>query len=120
MRVLVCGGRDFQDFDFLIDRLNALHQKHGVTIIIEGGANGADAHAAIWADTTGIPRCQMPANWRKHGNGAGPIRNKAMLDLLKPDVVVAFDGGKGTSNMVELAKKTEGVKVWDLRRDEAK
>lgn len=115
MRVLVCGGRDYQDYERVIAALDALHKKHGVTMVIESGANGADAHGGIWADNNGIPRCTMFANWDKFGNKAGPIRNQAMIDHLKPNCVVAFPGGAGTRDMVARAKSS-GVKVWEVAK----
>ena len=111
MRVLVCGGRDYDDYDTVIYCLDAVHNEYGVTLLVEGGANGADAHGGIWADNNQIPRCTMWANWTKQGRKAGPIRNQNMLDLLHPDCVVAFPGGKGTSNMIRLAEQS-GVTVW--------
>jgi hypothetical protein len=53
----------------------------------------------------------MDANWTKHGQSGGPIRNKRMLhlhgllcnaDVLSP-LVIAFPGDKGTANMCEQA-----------------
>jgi hypothetical protein len=38
------------------------------------------------------------------------MRNQAMLDYGKPDLVVAFPGGKGTADMVRRAR-VAGVKV---------
>jgi hypothetical protein len=52
----------------------------------------------------------IPAEWKKHGDRAGPIRNRAMLDLGKPELVVAFEGGTGTMNMTAAATAA-GVKV---------
>jgi len=46
----------------------------------------------------------FPADWGKYSKSAGYIRNKQMLAEGKPDLVVAFPGGKGTANMVKLAK----------------
>lgn len=113
MKVIVCGGRDYQGYKRVIRCLNQLHEKHGITLIIEGGANGADAHAGIWADNAGIPRCTFHANWNAHGRKAGPIRNKHMLEFMRPDCVVAFPGGAGTADMVRQAE-AEGVKVWSV------
>ena len=42
---------------------------------------------------------------------AGPKRNQQMLDEAKPDMVVAFPGGKGTAHMRQIAKAA-GVPVW--------
>ena len=47
---------------------------------------------------------EFPANWAKHGNMAGPIRNQAMLVKGKPDLVLAFPGGRGTADMVNRAR----------------
>jgi len=113
VRVLVCGGRDYQDYNRVISALDAVHAKRRITLIIEGGANGADSHAAIWADNNGIPRCVFPANWEFHGKRAGPIRNQVMIEVMKPDGVVAFPGGRGTADMIRRARDAR-ITVWEV------
>ena len=54
-----------------------------------------------------------PADWDTHGRGAGPIRNKQMLEEGKPDLVIAFPGGKGTANMIGQAKEA-GIPVREI------
>jgi len=46
------------------------------------------------------------ANWQKHGNAAGPIRNQEMVDL-GADVVFAFPLGesRGTNDCIQRAVK---------------
>jgi hypothetical protein len=44
------------------------------------------------------------ADWEKLGRSAGPIRNQAMLDEGRPDLVVAFPGHHGTADMVRRAR----------------
>jgi hypothetical protein len=39
-----------------------------------------------------------PADGKKHGRAAGPIRNQKMPEE-KPELVVAFPGGRGTADM---------------------
>ncbi len=109
MRVLVCGGRDFNDIKLLWATLNEIN----ITVLIQGGARGADEHAKHYAQDTVIPFEEYPADWNKHGRKAGYIRNKQMLDEGKPDLVVAFPGGKGTAMMVKLAKEA-GVKTIEI------
>lgn len=82
--------------------------------IIHGGANGADSLAHQYAHISGIPVTVYPADWKKHGRGAGPIRNAQMLTEGKPDLVVAFPGGTGTKDMVTRAKRA-GVEVLEVR-----
>jgi len=112
MKVLVCGGRDFDDYSTLRAYLNLVHNKTPITEIIEGGAKGADALAAKYADTFKIPLRTFKADWDKHKKAAGPIRNSQMLTEGKPDLVIAFPTPKsvGTHDMIAKAKR-KGVKV---------
>ena len=103
MKVLVCGGRDYRNESKVYDVLKKLHSDRPITHIIQGGSTGADAFAKVWAGLTrGVQPVTCDAMWRRDGDAAGPIRNAAMLGL-KPDLVVAFTGGRGTANMVRLA-----------------
>jgi hypothetical protein len=110
MRVLVCGGRDFNDALTLGSWLGGIHKQHGITLLIEGGARGADFMARKFAEWQGIPVKTFAADWDQYGKGAGPIRNRQMLVEGMPDLVVAFKGGAGTANMVKQAKAA-GVRV---------
>lgn len=116
-RVLVCGGRDFNEADYAFEVLDRLHAEIGIGTIIEGDARGADEIGGQWADTRGIKLEVYPANWKKYRSAAGPIRNKQMLDEGKPDLVVAFPGGKGTANMIGQAREA-GVEVQEIADSE--
>lgn len=109
--MLVCGGRDYGDVARLNTALEALHGRRRITMVIEGGAWGADRLASAWAQQHGIEVRTFPADWEKHGKSAGHRRNRQMLLEGLPNLVVAFPGGRGTANMIENARK-EGVKVW--------
>lgn len=112
MRVLVCGGRDFHDVELLHRTLFAAHERARISLLIEGGAPGADAMARVWAQHSGIHTATVPALWDRYHSGAGPLRNQAMLEL-KPDLVIAFPGENGTAHMVRLAKAA-GVRVQEV------
>jgi predicted Rossmann-fold nucleotide-binding protein len=105
MRVLVCGGRDYDDWGELCERLALLHADRDIKTIIHGGACGADRLAGKFArESDGIEEIVFPADWNRYGVRAGPIRNRRMLDEGKPDLVVAFRGGRGTADMIRQAK----------------
>jgi hypothetical protein len=116
VRVIVCGGRDFKDPDWLLKALNTWESIFGRDrlVIIQGGAPGVDAYAKAWAEAREIACETYPADWDAHGKAAGPIRNQQMLDT-KPDFVLAFPGGKGTADMVARAREA-GVEVVEAKR----
>ena len=107
MRVLVCGGRNYQDYSVVEHALDDYHKEHNITVIIHGAATGADTLGERWAKANEIPYCGIPAKWKKHGNSAGPIRNKWMADNMRVQHVIAFPGGRGTENMIKEAKNKE-------------
>jgi len=111
MRVLVCGGRDFKDWQLLHAELDNL--KPPATHIIHGTARGADKLASDWAQSRNIPETRFRAEWEIFGRAAGPLRNQKMLMEGKPDLVVAFPGSAGTADMVRRAKAA-GVRVIEL------
>lgn len=112
MRVLVCGGREFSNAERLHVFLSNLPTNLGrpITLLIHGGATGADRLASRWAKQQGVETLAFPAQWKAYGKSAGPMRNQQMLTEGRPELVVAFPGGKGTENMVQLASRA-GVPV---------
>lgn len=108
-KVLVCGGRDFNNTKLLTKTLNQLKRQLLIEVIIEGDGRGADRMAGFWARKNKIDNIKFPAEWDKHGKGAGFKRNLKMLDE-NPDYVIAFEGGKGTKHTVDNALK-RGIAV---------
>lgn len=90
--------------------MNKLAAERRPVAVIHGDARGADRLAGAVAEAAGVPIEKYPADWDKHGRGAGPIRNQRMLDDAKPDVVLAMPGGRGTADMIRRAQRA-GVRV---------
>ena len=112
--VLVCGGREFSDVDFLENVLDHVHRKYFVVTVIQGEARGADTLAKEWAIKRGVLHHGKEALWDKYGRSAGFRRNESMANL-KPHLVVAFKGGVGTAMMVRISKERK-IKVLDFRK----
>jgi hypothetical protein len=109
LNILVCGGRDYSDRAHLKRVLNQLVGiEHDVTLIC-GMAPGADTLAHDWAIDRSFTVKPYYADWKTHGRKAGPIRNQEMLDKGRPDLVVAFPGGRGTDDMVRRAVDQGGI-----------
>ena len=110
MKVLVCGGREYMDLPRVYEILNEIHP----TCVVHGGARGADTLADLWCTTSkygkGTLVRRYPANWKKHGKAAGVIRNQEMLTKEKPDLVLAFPGGRGTLDMILRSRKA-GIEI---------
>lgn len=113
MRVLVCGGRDYHNRLAVYRELCRLNQEEGISVIIHGGCRGADQLAAQWVEMTDNCREEVYKPDWSFGLCAGPIRNQRMLDG-KPDLVIAFPGGRGTADMVRRAVRA-GVKVLRVK-----
>ena len=105
-RVLICGGRDWNQREKTFTALDAHHESSPIDIVIHGAARGADRLAGEWAKSRNIPVLAYPvtdADWRKHGKSAGHLRNQRMLVEGKPTLVIAFPGGRGTADMKRKA-----------------
>jgi len=113
MRVLVCGGRNYDDWERVAEVLNKLDREAGIDAIIQGGAGGADRCAKNWAYQAGINCQTYEADWESYGSFAGPKRNAEMLAHSQPDLVIAFPGGRGTADMVRKARKA-GVDTIEI------
>lgn len=114
MRVMVTGGRHFDDATKAFNALDALHQHRGpITLLIEGGAMGADRIARTWALLHAVHITTFEADWERRGPKAGPERNRRMITEGRPDLVVAFEGGAGTASAVSLARAAR-IEVLDL------
>jgi len=107
MRIIICGGRNYDDYACVYEVLREYVLK--APTIINGGARGADLLAERAAYERGYPVERFPANWEKYARAAGPIRNKQMLES-GADLVIAFPGGKGTANMIKIAENA-GIPV---------
>lgn len=111
MVVIVCGGRDFSNREYVFSALDSMHGEERITLLRHGAARGADTLASEWAKSRRVSVDAHPADWEAHGRGAGHMRNQAMLDAVpRVDALMAFPGGRGTADMVARAERA-GVRV---------
>jgi len=138
MRVIIAGGREFDNYDLLVEnavgiiaRLAGQNTEKKFTStgfeyvvpvdkiyeIVSGCAKGADQLGEKFAKEFKFILKQFPADWDKFGKSAGYKRNEQMALYAKEDanlgVLIAFwDGSsKGTKHMIDLANKN-GLKVY--------
>lgn len=110
MRVLVTGDRNWKNMNIIERELRKLPAD---TLIIHGAAKGADTLGKFVAERIGLKVINdgkgFPADWKRYGRGAGPIRNQQMIDEGRPDLILAFHDdikdSKGTKNMINKGIK---------------
>ena len=107
MRVMVTGGRYFDNATRVFQALDAIHYHRGpITALIEGGATGADKLARGWALKNDVPVVTYRADWSR-GRRAGPERNQLMVADARADLMLAFQGGLGTADAIRRAQRAE-------------
>ena len=111
MKVIIAGGRDFNQYEVLKDYCDKMLSQQSSSIeIVSGTAKGADQLGERYAKERGYPIKRFPADWDKHGKAAGPLRNKEMADYATALIAFWDEQSKGTKNMIETAKSL-GLKV---------
>lgn len=112
MKLIVCGGREYDNYEIVKFVLNGIHATYGIKEIVQGGAKGADNLARRWAKEHNITLREFQANW-EIGKHAGPQRNERMACYA--DACIAFPGGRGTDDMMERAVRRR-MQFWDFRQ----
>lgn len=117
IRLVVFGGRDFNNPDLLNHYLNHLATLYVIEIGMDGDARGADRMGRDWGKRRAIPWLIFKAEWTRYGGPAGPIRNQRIIDEGRPSYGVAFPDGvpghNGTADMTERCR-IAGVPVWEI------
>ena len=101
MRVAVIGSRTFTNYEKVKKVLDQLE----ISLIVSGGAKGADSLAECYAVENSIETLIFEAEWDKYGRSAGYIRNVDIVN--SSDIILAFWDGKskGTLHSINFAKK---------------
>lgn len=115
-RVIIAGGRDFDDYVYMSTKLNELFNdpntfNNKAIKVISGMAKGADTLGIRYADEHKLTKILFPANWKEYPRIAGFLRNNDMLSVATH--LIAFWDGKsnGTKHMIEIAQM-KGISVW--------
>jgi hypothetical protein len=106
-KVVIAGGRDFNDFPTLCDIMDKLlieQIKVNKIVVISGGARGADTLGERYARLRNFSLIKMKADWNKHKKRAGFIRNREMLHIANGVVCFWDEKSTGTGDMVKITK----------------
>ena len=110
MKVIVAGGRDFNNYKLLKCTLDRFQQEYGnITEVVSGGAIGSDKLGEQYANENNILIKRFVPDWKGLGKKAGHVRNRQMGDYAKEHngMLVAFwdKQSRGTKGMIDYATK---------------
>lgn len=106
MKVIIAGGRDFEDYALLKEKcIKLFANKMQDLEIVSGLARGADTLGVRLSKDIGCYLKKFPAEWKLYGRRAGFLRNEQMGEYA--DALVAFWDGKssGTKHMIQYARR---------------
>lgn len=109
-RIVVTGSRDWSNAVLLRHVLNGFKPAR---IGVGDCPTGADPLALAWAEDNAYAWQRYEADWDTRGKAAGPFRNREMLELERPELVIAFKLGlvsKGTDDCIRAANE-RGIQV---------
>jgi hypothetical protein len=97
LRLLVCGNRELESDAWRacvrawLEAVDVAAKRRGIGVsLAHGAAKGADLLASTIGVSLGWNVVPYPANWDKHGDGAGPRRNREMFAMHRPMRGLAF------------------------------
>lgn len=109
MRTIIAGSRDCIDMGALLEAIGECGWLP--TLVVCGGARGADELGKRWANEHGVPVELYLPDWNVHGRAAGPIRNAEMAANAEA-LIALWDGrSRGTRHMIDTARR-KGLRVY--------
>lgn len=111
MKVIIAGSRTINDFEPVEKALKK--GKEVITEVVSGCAEGIDTLGEHWAWVHSKKVKKFPANWKKHGRKAGPIRNRKMAEYADAAVVIWDGKSRGSKNMIETMRSL-GKPVFEV------
>lgn len=132
-RLIIAGSRSFwcethRETGYFQDACPSCERHYGLLcrviaesgfnpdVVLSGCALGPDRLAFVWADRQRRPIFAYPADWKRNGNAAGPIRNERMAKD-GTALLALWDGhSRGTADMIEKATK-RGLTIHIFRTD---
>ena len=101
MKVAVIGSRSFDDYDLLERTLSEL----SISLLVSGGAKGADSLAERYADEHQISKQVFLPDYARYGRGAPLQRNYQIVDAAERVVAFWDQKSRGTRHTIEYAER---------------
>lgn len=120
MKVVICGPRDFNDYDEVL--LAIEKSEYEITEVVSGGAKGVDSLGEKWARENDIPIKRFLPDWKdlsvpnavvkensygKYNAAAGSVSNEKMAFHADAVIAVVHGETRGTADMIKQGKEKE-------------
>lgn len=113
MRCIIAGGRDIANVSVIFGAIATSGFAHEITEVVSASVPGVDEIGFMWArQMADVPVKEFPADWKKHGKAAGPIRNQQMAEYADALILVWDGKSKGSANMLMHAKN-HGLRIYE-------
>lgn len=112
-RVIICGGREFSDYDLLkrkCDYYLSEKLKRGENVIVVSGGNeGADTLGEQYARERGLSVERFTANWARDGKSAGYKNYRQMAKVGNACIAFmsSYGENKAAKSMVSIARENK-------------
>ena len=114
MKVIIAGGRNFNDYNKLRESCDNILVNQKDVEIVSGTAAGADTLGERYAQEKGYEVKKFPAQWDLYGKSAGYTRNQQMAEYAD-GLIAVWDGkSRGPKHMIDIATN-KGLKVRVIR-----
>jgi hypothetical protein len=103
MKLIIAGSHSFRDYQLLCQTLAP--ERTRITLVITGGARGAEQLGYRWAWKHAVKHQLFRADWERFGKSAGVRRNHQMAQA--SDMLLAFWDGRsaGTRHMISCMQQ---------------
>jgi hypothetical protein len=108
MRVIIAGSRSLDENEPYYLRLleslvtKFIDQYGEITEVVSGTARGADLLGEKWANENRVKIARFPADWKKNGKAAGPIRNTQMGQYADGAIIIWDGKSPGSKHMRDV------------------
>lgn len=109
MKTIIAGSRTIDDYAVVAAAVAA--SGFAITEVVSGCARGVDQLGEQWAYAHQLPIARFPADWKRYGRRAGPIRNNEMVGYAQALIAVWDGTSNGTHHIINAARR-EGRKVF--------
>ena len=109
MKVLISGSRKLTNYETVKQAIEELETREGqkITMLLHGGAKGADTLAEKWAQKNGIKTQVLKPDYEKHHPKSAPIIRNIELVKLADKTLALYSGSERTGGTGFTAMETE-------------